>query len=142
MMSVALMSGAGENEFFRFTEDGLPWSQARLGQSVLLVELIGHIQAIRRAHEAKPLVCEIFKFASSPTNYRLSKAFTNSIGETIRFVTSLETRIGILLDAKVNISRCCPDLCIYTLSLGAHCLSFALAKNAFLYSATRVQAVV
>lgn len=51
MMSVALMSGAsgGTNkEPLRVPT----WGTARLGQCVLLVELIGHIQAVRRAKEA------------------------------------------------------------------------------------------
>lgn len=51
MMSIALMSGATGGMKKEDVSAAPIWGMARLGQSVLLVELIGHIQAVRRAKE-------------------------------------------------------------------------------------------
>ena len=54
MMSVALMSdvGAPKDLTSPLPVNGLPWAVARLGQSMLMVELIGRLQAVRRSREA------------------------------------------------------------------------------------------
>jgi hypothetical protein len=54
MMSVALMSdvGAPKDLTSPLPSTGLPWSVARLGQSMLMVELIGRLQAVRRGRDA------------------------------------------------------------------------------------------
>ncbi|KAF8155551.1 hypothetical protein B0H34DRAFT_751522 [Crassisporium funariophilum] len=59
------------------------WGTARLGQMVLLVELIGKLQMVRHGKEAA--------------------AGNNSDGtfvEVVRFTTALETRLALLVDAK------------------------------------------
>ncbi|KAF7360179.1 RRM domain-containing protein [Mycena venus] len=85
MMSVALMSSAGGSKSTA-TSDGAPmWGAARLGQSVLLLEMIGRIQAIRR------------------TKDRSSNPDTAYVG-IVKFVLALETRLGLLLDVKERTS--------------------------------------
>jgi hypothetical protein len=54
MMAVALMSDIGGKKML---EDSAPlsWTKARLGQCILLIELIGRIQAARHEREASPV---------------------------------------------------------------------------------------
>ncbi|KAJ7441775.1 hypothetical protein B0H11DRAFT_2251834 [Mycena galericulata] len=83
MMSVALMSGAGKTSA---AVDAAPgWGTARLGQSVLLVEMIGRIQAVRRTKDA----------SSNPDGPYV---------DIVKFVLALETRLGLLLDVKERTS--------------------------------------
>jgi hypothetical protein len=53
MLSVALMSDAGGGRNLKGNADageqGVPWSQLRLGQSVLLMELVGRMRSARTA---------------------------------------------------------------------------------------------
>jgi hypothetical protein len=48
MLLVALMSDSSSTE--RVSQDNVapPWGQARLGQLVVLIELIAHVQATRK----------------------------------------------------------------------------------------------
>ncbi|KAJ7032008.1 hypothetical protein C8F04DRAFT_670996 [Mycena alexandri] len=79
MMSVALMSGAGGSK--SSAPDIAPtWGTARLGQSVLLLEVIGQIQAIRRTKDS----------SSNPDGFV----------DIVKFVLALETRLSLLLDVK------------------------------------------
>jgi hypothetical protein len=56
MMCVALLSDAGaEKETMTSMVGNTPWGVARLGQSVLFLELIGKIQAVRRIRESAPV---------------------------------------------------------------------------------------
>lgn len=56
MMCVALLSDAGaDKETMTSMVGNTPWGVARLGQSVLLLELIGKIQAVRRIKESAPV---------------------------------------------------------------------------------------
>lgn len=78
MMSVALLSGgkAGAGN------DVVPvWGTARIGQSVLLVEMIGRIQAVRHAKDGS---------SNSDSAYI----------DIVKFAFALETRLGLLLDVK------------------------------------------
>lgn len=61
MMSVALMSDAGGRKATISENGNRTWAKARLGQSVLLLELIGRIQAARHEKEASPVI-----FSTSP----------------------------------------------------------------------------
>lgn len=82
MMCVALLSDAGaEKETMTSMVGNTPWGVARLGQLVLLLELIGKIQAVRRIKE------------SSPGSDR-------ALMGTTKFVATLESRLNILLDVK------------------------------------------
>ncbi|KAJ7196554.1 hypothetical protein GGX14DRAFT_473423 [Mycena pura] len=85
MTSVALMSG-GSTKATVQSPDALPtWGTARLGQSVLLLELIGRIQAVRRGKEG----------SSTPDNMYV---------DIIKFVHALETRLSVLIDVKERTS--------------------------------------
>ncbi|KAF9052238.1 hypothetical protein BDZ89DRAFT_1032376 [Hymenopellis radicata] len=80
MISVALMSDIGGSSGKDNDAEG-NWGTARLGQSVLLVELTGRIQEIRHERE------------------------NNSIGdaafvEMVKFAYELEVRLGIMLQAR------------------------------------------
>ncbi|RDB29723.1 hypothetical protein Hypma_014167 [Hypsizygus marmoreus] len=79
MISVALMSDVGGS--MTTADSGRTWPKARLGQCVVMLELIGRIQAARNVKEA------------------LSNS-DHTFVETVKFVVALESRIGILLDAK------------------------------------------
>ncbi|KAJ7050907.1 hypothetical protein C8F01DRAFT_1000073 [Mycena amicta] len=77
MMGVALVGGgAAKGQVANRNGQPLTWGVARLGQSVLLVEMIGRIQVVRRA-------------ASSIQD-----------PEIIRFDLALETRVALLLEVK------------------------------------------
>ncbi|KAJ6582913.1 hypothetical protein DFH09DRAFT_278368 [Mycena vulgaris] len=84
MMSVALMSSAGGSK--ANAPDAIPvWGTARLGQSVLLVEMIGKIQAVRRTKDS----------SSNPDSVYV---------DILKFVLALETRLTLLLDMKERTS--------------------------------------
>lgn len=51
MMSVALMSDAGTKKETALEGENRSWSKARLGQSVVMLEVIGAIQAARHERE-------------------------------------------------------------------------------------------
>lgn len=58
MMSVALMSDPASGKKTQSVEDeSVPWGNARLGQSVLLLELIARIQGARLNREGLAAVC-------------------------------------------------------------------------------------
>ncbi|KAF7316109.1 RRM domain-containing protein [Mycena indigotica] len=81
MIGVALVGGGGSKTKNPSGDTGkIAWGTARLGQSVLLVEVIGRIQAVRRAAS-------------------LSQQL-----DIIRFALALETRVGILLEVKERAS--------------------------------------
>lgn len=75
MMVVALMNEVGDVQETRTT-----WGRARLGQTALLVELIMVIRALTPADAAM-----------APGNQLVS---------TIRFFNTLETRLGVMLEAR------------------------------------------
>ncbi|KDR79961.1 hypothetical protein GALMADRAFT_242128 [Galerina marginata CBS 339.88] len=79
MMCMALLGDAGS-----VSPGGMQgqWGVARLGQLVLLVELIGKIQKIRLEKEA----------SASTSDAR--------VAEVIRFVTQLEGRLWLMIEAK------------------------------------------
>lgn len=54
MMSIAIMGnagGPGSGPAKDTSRSAKPWGTARLGQSVLIVELIAQVQSMRRARE-------------------------------------------------------------------------------------------
>ncbi|KAJ7209904.1 hypothetical protein B0H12DRAFT_1242805, partial [Mycena haematopus] len=84
MMSVVLMGGAGGSK--PAAPVAVPvWAPARLGQSVLLLEMVGRMQAIRRMKDR----------SSSPDSVYV---------DIIKFVLALETRLGLLLEVKERTS--------------------------------------
>ncbi|KAF8162457.1 hypothetical protein K438DRAFT_1985106 [Mycena galopus ATCC 62051] len=86
MMSVVLMSGGAGGKQQQAAPDTAPvWGAARLGQSVLLLEMIGQIQAIRRMKDR----------SSNPDSAYV---------DIVKFVLALETRLGLLLEVKERTS--------------------------------------
>ncbi|KAJ7653453.1 hypothetical protein B0H17DRAFT_1214685 [Mycena rosella] len=82
MMSVALLNSSKTNA----PANGEPvWGAARLGQSVLLGEIIGRIQAVLRTKD----------MSSAPDNVYV---------DILKFVIILEMRLGLLLDVKERTS--------------------------------------
>ncbi|KAG6915507.1 hypothetical protein DXG01_011132 [Tephrocybe rancida] len=80
MVSVALMSDGGKKAP---ETDRKAWTKPRLGQAVIMLELIGSIQAARHEKEAS-----------------LQHAPDNTLADTVKFVAALEARLTILLEAK------------------------------------------
>ncbi|KAG6812874.1 hypothetical protein H0H92_015802 [Tricholoma furcatifolium] len=78
MVSVALMSDGGRKAP---ETDRKSWIKPRLGQAVVLLELIACIQAARHEKE-------------------VSSHADNALIETVKFVTALEARLAILLEAR------------------------------------------
>ncbi|KDQ15355.1 hypothetical protein BOTBODRAFT_131132 [Botryobasidium botryosum FD-172 SS1] len=93
MMAVALMSDAGSGKNKEKAEGGdvSIWSSARIGQCVILLELIGNV---RRLVEQKATA------ATQPA----SEASQATIAMTAGFMASLESRLAILVDAKERTS--------------------------------------
>lgn len=56
MMSVALMRDVGAGKGKSVETSSPTWGKARLGQSVLLMELIGYIQSVRHAKDLSPVI--------------------------------------------------------------------------------------
>ncbi|KAF8652353.1 hypothetical protein AX16_004383 [Volvariella volvacea WC 439] len=80
MVAVAIMSDIGGSQPPKTSIDDSPWGEARLGQSVLLIEVIGQVQALRHLKEN-----------------------ANTEGppvEALKFVLALETRLAILLEVR------------------------------------------
>ncbi|TFK26094.1 hypothetical protein FA15DRAFT_589155 [Coprinopsis marcescibilis] len=79
MMSIALLSDIGaSNEVSELYSEGVLWGVARLGQTMLMVEFIGRLQALRQRKETSAVSTDI----------------------TYRFIVSLESRLSILIEAK------------------------------------------
>jgi hypothetical protein len=53
MLLVALMSESGNIESGSQDNMGPSWGQARLGQLVILIELIGHVQSTRQEKDSR-----------------------------------------------------------------------------------------
>ena len=85
MVGVALMGEACEVSTAKgkAKEGQLPtWGKARLGQSILLLELILRLRGIRDEH------------GNQTSDLSITKA--------LKFVVALETRLAILIDARVS----------------------------------------
>ncbi|KAF8965019.1 hypothetical protein BDZ97DRAFT_1813196 [Flammula alnicola] len=80
MMCLALLGSAGDSK-----SDGMPgqWGVVRLGQLVLLVELIGKIQLVRHEKEASA-----------------NGSADNKFVESLRFVAALEARLWLMIEVK------------------------------------------
>ncbi|EJD06540.1 uncharacterized protein FOMMEDRAFT_165313 [Fomitiporia mediterranea MF3/22] len=89
MVSVALMSdpGSGAVPGKGKAKEGRPptWGKARLGQSVVLLELIGKLRIIREDHSK---IQDAGMVSGVP------------IAKVLKFVSTLESRLSILIDAK------------------------------------------
>jgi hypothetical protein len=84
MMSVIIMSETGGQR-----------GKSRLGQSLLVTEVILRVRETRLGREGSDKKAQKGAIAE--------KEKDRSFIETVKFVSALETRLGILLDAKV----CC-----------------------------------
>lgn len=113
MISVALMSEGGNKS--TNVEAGVTWGRAKLGQSALLTELIAHVQGIRLS-ERSSNVRSFFVIGNAWFDLvSYSKHLESSHNAAAKFFNALETRLNILLDAKV-----CPPFvtsllhCVYS----------------------------
>ncbi|KAF5379141.1 hypothetical protein D9615_005965 [Tricholomella constricta] len=89
MMSVALMSDGGKKE--AASEMGnRTWTKTRLGQAVVMLELIACVQAARHEKEA-------------------SLSSENLSVEMVKFVMALESRLAILLEARERTTLTAPS---------------------------------
>lgn len=96
MMCVALL----KNPVGETTGRGV----ARLGQLVLLVELIGNVQDARRAKEAAAnvwLLLSSFQFSICVFTI-IFQTLDATFMDVIRFVTALEKRLSILIEEKAR----------------------------------------
>ncbi|KAF8068970.1 hypothetical protein FPV67DRAFT_1414491 [Lyophyllum atratum] len=89
MMSVALMSDGGKKGATSET-DKKSWMKTRLGQAVVMLELIGYIQSARH-----------LKQSSSNSDA--------SLAEAVKFSVSLEARLAILLEARERTDSTAPS---------------------------------
>ncbi|KAG6901982.1 hypothetical protein C0995_005941 [Termitomyces sp. Mi166 len=87
MMSVALMSDGGKKAP---DTERKTWTKPKLGQAVVILELIAFIQSARREKEAS-------SHSDSP------------LAETIKFITALEVRLAILLEARERTTLLAPS---------------------------------
>ncbi|KIO14193.1 hypothetical protein M404DRAFT_121469 [Pisolithus tinctorius Marx 270] len=90
MIVVALMNEVGDKQ-----ETHKTWGRARLGQTALLVELIMVIRALTPVDAAVPVR---FKHPS------------NRVASANRFFSTLETRLGVMLDVRVRIFPHFPEV--------------------------------
>ncbi|KAJ2914446.1 hypothetical protein MD484_g5972, partial [Candolleomyces efflorescens] len=82
MVAMALLSDTGApKESTSWSSANVPWTAARLGQSVLMAELIARLQAVRRLRESSSI--------SDATFVSITK-----------YVLTLESRLSILIEAK------------------------------------------
>ncbi|KAF5334688.1 hypothetical protein D9611_011945 [Ephemerocybe angulata] len=82
MLSMALLSDTGgSKESVMWSSANVPWTAARLGQSVLMVEFINQLQTMRRLKEAGSYTDSAFA----------------SIG---KFIVALESRLSILIETR------------------------------------------
>ncbi|KAG6856950.1 hypothetical protein H0H87_011936 [Tephrocybe sp. NHM501043] len=88
MVSVALMSDGSKKAS---GGGGKAWMKPRLGQAVIMLELIGCIQAARHEKEAS------------------SQHQDSPLAETVKFVAALEARLAILLEAKERTNLLAPS---------------------------------
>jgi hypothetical protein len=97
MVAVALMSNGPTSK--HTSQTSLEWTQVRLGQLVLFVEVIHQIQTLRRVKE-EFLVSLVLNHALSWFDEKQQQA-ENTLTTAIRFAASLEARIGVFLEAQV-----------------------------------------
>ena len=104
MIAVAIMSDVSSARKGKQREADLPnWGQARPGQCVILLEVIGALKVARKAH----------KDTSTVSCLRLSEArlnviqiLTESHMKVVKFATGLEARLTVWLGARVS-NACC-----------------------------------
>lgn len=133
MVSVALMSESANK-----TQGGVPTQgKARLGQSALLVELIGRVQVLRKADILSSVRAFLLPRYKS---VRLSSQPSDPVhAATAKFFTVLEARLGVLLDAKV--ADCVPRIYIELTGMctGKNNFGTTIAAHAILRSFSRDQ---
>jgi len=97
MLCIALLSDIGMADLGSI--DG-KWGTARLGQLILLVELIGNLQKLR--HERDASVSTRIIFLLDITNQELfCQGSDVKFHDVLRFVTTLESRLWNMIEVKV-----------------------------------------
>ena len=90
MICAALLSDPGTKQD---SAGEKKWGKARLGQTLLLVEVVSRIREVRLEKE---------KVGGSASSADVDRQGDSELLEIARFVTTLEARLGVLLEAKVN----------------------------------------
>lgn len=102
MVSVAVMSDSAGRGTAKSDPFAVPvMGPARLGQSVLLIELIGQIQNARRGKEDSTVSTQVVPDISRCSLTMPSKCPENVLMDTVKFALELEVRVNVLLEAKV-----------------------------------------
>jgi len=99
MLLVALMSDSGTIERGSQDNVGPSWGQARLGQLVVLIELIAHVQATRQEKDGRGV--SFVKSDTSKTEQYDQPSSSTFLAQA-RFFFDLEHRLGAFIDKKVR----------------------------------------
>jgi hypothetical protein len=85
------------------------WGMGRLGQVVLILEIMTRVRAVRlkREEEGKAEVC-LFAGLDRVVSDRWNQGGDDALIETVKFVTALEARLSILIEAKVRLASHLP----------------------------------
>lgn len=106
MMSVALMSDVAKTNIRGKEKEGQRrWGKARLGQEVLIVELVMRIRKVRLERESRVDNSDDNGKVTGGKNSKgdgKEKEKETAFIETAKYISALEGRLGILLDAKVD----------------------------------------
>ncbi|THH18726.1 hypothetical protein EW146_g2314 [Bondarzewia mesenterica] len=100
MLLVALMSDSKPAKQASQGREGPVWGKIRIGQLVILTELIAYVQAISRGRDSSPVrtietICMHMQYSSVPYHIQ-DQAFAAQTG----FFFALDHQIGVLIEAK------------------------------------------
>jgi hypothetical protein len=98
MLLVVLMSDSGGVEMGPQDNVGPSWGQVRLGQLVVLIELIAHIQATRQDKDGREVS---FLGSDISKTEQCDQLSSTSFLAQARFFFELEHRLGAFIDRKV-----------------------------------------
>lgn len=105
MIAVALMSDPG-NSFIKGKgkeNPGPSWGKPRLGQCIVILELIAHLQKLT-SEKKDPTAVSLFKLHIThvPVLILNFQPYENSKEPVVRFMGALEARLAIMMDARVR----------------------------------------
>lgn len=105
MVAVALMSDRGKKDS---ETQHKTWTKTRIGQAVVMLELIAFLQNARHEKETSSVsfLFACIKHSCNPTDSRrdvFSQCPDSSWAETCKFIAALEPRLAILVEARVSL---------------------------------------
>lgn len=104
MIAVALMSDPG-NSFIKGKgkDELLPsWGKPRLGQCVVILELIAHVQKLISEKKDPTAVSFLALHKALSGSDPRVQPYENSKEPVVRFMGALEARLAIMMDARVS----------------------------------------